>query len=444
MNLFQKYGIKEVADVTFYNINYIGDEVIYTPVLHLDTLKVSTISKTAQKTSATGGKGNKKLISWSYGKEFSLNLEDALFTPASMSLVWSGKLNSKLSPYTSAVVKINIANKYGNYNYSTKAYPSPALTEDEWQIVFRAATEKKIRVPDKVGDDTQWYLLTPDAQSDDTKKAYIIENQTLLRKCYFNRLWETHEESAMPRVVADTILTYIDNLKKLANIETDNQDIEVLDRFERCVVKNKNGLQISTKQQKENLLKYYSNDQTSSYIIYYDEKTMLPLLHIEDGEITGWNDEEDTIFTLRFGTVYYKRTVQVKYRDGDEGSLGKVLVIDAETFPGDYRIVGETYIKEQKTGKNQRYQFVINRAQVSSDTSLVLQAEGEPTTFSMAIDVLTPKNGDLVELKQFDVDDDILNGGTRVVPQYSQYTYTNTELADKQAKPQDINNGEIF
>ena len=158
---------------------------------------------------------------------------------------------------------------------------------------------------------------------------------------------------------------------------------------------------------------------------------MLPLLHIEDGEITGWNDEEDTIFTLRFGTVYYKRTVQVKYRDGDEGSLGKVLVIDAETFPGDYRIVGETYIKEQKTGKNQRYQFVINRAQVSSDTSLVLQAEGEPTTFSMAIDVLTPKNGDLVELKQFDVDDDILNGGTRVIPQYSQYTYTNTELVDK-------------
>ena len=47
MNLFQKYGIKEVADVVFYSINEIGDEVFYTPVLYLDTLKVSTIEKTS-------------------------------------------------------------------------------------------------------------------------------------------------------------------------------------------------------------------------------------------------------------------------------------------------------------------------------------------------------------------------------------------------------------
>ena len=43
MNLFQKYGIKEVSDVVFYSINEIGDEVFYTPVLFLDTLKVSTL-----------------------------------------------------------------------------------------------------------------------------------------------------------------------------------------------------------------------------------------------------------------------------------------------------------------------------------------------------------------------------------------------------------------
>lgn len=72
MNLFQKFGIKEVADVTFFSITSIGDEIIYTPVLFLDTLKVSTIQKTGQKVSAEGGKGNKKLISWSFGKEISL------------------------------------------------------------------------------------------------------------------------------------------------------------------------------------------------------------------------------------------------------------------------------------------------------------------------------------------------------------------------------------
>ena len=62
MNLFQKYGIKEVADVVFYSITPVGDEEFYTPVLFLDTLKVSTLEKSAEKVSAEGGKGNKKLI----------------------------------------------------------------------------------------------------------------------------------------------------------------------------------------------------------------------------------------------------------------------------------------------------------------------------------------------------------------------------------------------
>ena len=75
MNLFQKYGIKEVADVTFYSINTIGDEEIYTPVLFLDTLKVSTLEKSAEKSSAEGGKGNKRLITWNYGKQITLNLD---------------------------------------------------------------------------------------------------------------------------------------------------------------------------------------------------------------------------------------------------------------------------------------------------------------------------------------------------------------------------------
>ena len=43
MNLFERYGIKEVADVVFYSITKVGDEEFYTPVLVLDTLKVSTI-----------------------------------------------------------------------------------------------------------------------------------------------------------------------------------------------------------------------------------------------------------------------------------------------------------------------------------------------------------------------------------------------------------------
>lgn len=60
----------------------------YVPVLFLDTLKVSTIEQTAEEVYATGGRGNANLIGWDYGKEITLSLEDALFTPASMSAIF--------------------------------------------------------------------------------------------------------------------------------------------------------------------------------------------------------------------------------------------------------------------------------------------------------------------------------------------------------------------
>lgn len=60
----------------------------YKPVLFLDTLKVSTLSSTAQEVFATGGHGNAQLMGWDFGKEITLTLQDALFTPASMAAMF--------------------------------------------------------------------------------------------------------------------------------------------------------------------------------------------------------------------------------------------------------------------------------------------------------------------------------------------------------------------
>lgn len=84
-SILDRYGIKEVADVTFYKIN--ADGTPGAPVLFLDTLKVSTIEQTAEQVDARGGKGNPKLITWDYGKEITLTLEDALFSPKSMAIM---------------------------------------------------------------------------------------------------------------------------------------------------------------------------------------------------------------------------------------------------------------------------------------------------------------------------------------------------------------------
>lgn len=97
MNLFDQYGIKEVADVTIYSIHKKEDGsggIYYVPALYLDTLKVSTVDKTAAGTWATGGNGNKRLVTWDYDKNINLTLEDALCTPASLGLCWGGVLDS--------------------------------------------------------------------------------------------------------------------------------------------------------------------------------------------------------------------------------------------------------------------------------------------------------------------------------------------------------------
>jgi len=85
-SILDKYGIKEVADVTFYQLDSNGKPDY--PVLYLDTLKVSTIEQTAEQTEARGGKGNPPLIIWDYGKEITVTLEDALFSAKSMAIMF--------------------------------------------------------------------------------------------------------------------------------------------------------------------------------------------------------------------------------------------------------------------------------------------------------------------------------------------------------------------
>ena len=74
--------------VTFYKIESDGSRGM--PVLYLDTLKVSTVEQTASSADARGGKGNPKLVSWDFGKEINVTLTDALFSPASMAIMFGG------------------------------------------------------------------------------------------------------------------------------------------------------------------------------------------------------------------------------------------------------------------------------------------------------------------------------------------------------------------
>jgi hypothetical protein len=77
----EKFGIKEVADVTIFDLK------TNKPVLRLDTLKMSNIENTASSTSARGGKSNPKLLTWDFDKEITMQLQDALMSTTSLGLL---------------------------------------------------------------------------------------------------------------------------------------------------------------------------------------------------------------------------------------------------------------------------------------------------------------------------------------------------------------------
>ena len=104
MNVLQRYGIKEVADVVFYKIGSNGQPGDI--ALVLDSLKISNIEETAESVGATGGKGNAPLITWDYGKSITLTLQDALFSPASMALMHGAKAPTLTTTTVTRVMRV--------------------------------------------------------------------------------------------------------------------------------------------------------------------------------------------------------------------------------------------------------------------------------------------------------------------------------------------------
>ena len=48
------------------------------------------------------------------------------------------------------------------------------------------------------------------------------------------------------------------------------------------------------------------------------------------------------------------------------------------------------------------FQFIIPKAKVTSENTLTLEAEGEPTVFNMSLRVLRPADGQMMKLVKYD------------------------------------------
>lgn len=279
-SILDRYGIKEVADVTFYEIN--SDGSVGKPVLYLDTLKVSTIEQTAESTDARGGKGNPKLITWDYGKEITVNIEDALFSPKSMAIMMgNGVASSKVAGTVKRTVAARVANG-GGLDF---------ITVDVYDASVGAARKKV------------------DMANDTPRAGYIAFDS--------------------------------------ANINV----VQITSESGGSISSSDSGL---------------TRSQISSAC----------------------------------SSTYGGQKVFLTYT---QSVLKSEIVVSGDTFPGTYYITGDTYARSDVDGKDQFFQFIIPKAKMSSQNTITLQAEGDPSTFTMNLNVLRPEDGEMMKLVQYDL-----------------------------------------
>ena len=195
------------------------------------------------------------------------------------------------------------------------------------------------------------------------------------------------------------------------------EDVPYLDRMEKCkatqtfAINTDNNLRMNMYSQ----MPEYSQ---SELVVYIDPKTMKPFepnsdhFHRRNGTVVQGN-----LRIIKQHDIYYKWT---RSKAPEYTTLGHRIIVDAKHFPGTYRLVGETYARSRSDGKDQRYQFEIPLCKMSSETSLTLEAAGDPTTFTMNLKVLRRDDGVMMKLTQYNVDcqkyDGQASGSTKVVP----------------------------
>lgn len=275
-SILDRYGIKEVADVTFYKIDKeTGAADI--PVLYLDTLKVSTIEQTAETTDARGGKGNPKLVTWDYGKDITVTLEDALFSAKSLSIM------------------------FGN---GTVAAEEGAVQRT---VVVKL---KEKNLPDYFTAD-----VSNGQGGSERKRVYFKETGTIPQN---------------------------------------------------AVTLAKSGLTITAVTSEDG-----KHEAT-----------------VSDNSVTGLDSFAEN------SKVFITYTVKV---------VKKEISISGDTFPGTYYVTGDTYARSDIDGSDQFFQFIIPKAKVTSENTITLEAEGDPSVFNMNLTVLRPEDGEMMKLVQYDL-----------------------------------------
>lgn len=140
-----------------------------------------------------------------------------------------------------------------------------------------------------------------------------------------------------------------------------------------------------------------------------EEGTVTLAREPKDGKVTVFANDNGIIGeeVALAGTASGNVLTDVALKEGDkimvfyeyvapEGS--KKVRFSADKFPGTYRVIGDTVVRDEATGRDRAMQFVIHKASLQSNFSITLDAENI-STFDFNLSVMKDNDSnDLYEL----------------------------------------------
>ena len=106
-----------------------------------------------------------------------------------------------------------------------------------------------------------------------------------------------------------------------------------------------------------------------------------------------------------------------------------IIKIEPDSFPGTYYVVGDTMVRNERTGDDEYFQFIIPKAKMTAEQTLEMSADGDPATFNFNLQVLRPEDGEMVRFVKYefadyddDEDDSIAGGQMNFVPAYDGFS----------------------
>lgn len=420
MSLLDRYGIKEVADVTFYELK---DNKPGRPVLYLDTLKISTTEQTAEATEARGGKGNASLLTWDYGKEITLNLEDALFSKQSLEVVYGSKAVT--------AVESLVKNKYvtpdekkpfftkdqdtGKWCFNLNAGEAMGLHSGGATLEVRMSEEQdhmhnlKVTAGAPNGEERIESVLCSgiyqtnipsDIPYKDIKLNIILSCQQGSKPQTVQEFKGLHSSNGKYDEVFGAIELSQDNgfiSVKLQDVTVQMKGYTITDPADLYGDIEISGTYFTTEESSSWFKITEAGHQYSAEVHLLYEGHNIPLMS------TGIDDFDESIFDE---SAFNKGKNEIYLVDAQlleikAPSSCTRLDISSNTFPGTYYVTADTYARNEKTGKDEFFQLIVPRVKVLSESnSLTMEADGEPTVFSMSLKAMKPKGEPMMSLIQ--------------------------------------------